>query len=280
MKVIPIALLDHYASGTTTLATCWLATLTDGTVVASTSHDVDLVIDGVTYLSSASYSASTIESASELNPDNLEIEGFLASPHITDEDIYTGRWDYAAVEIFEVNFTDLAMGRNILRSGTLGEVRAGRARFTAELRGMMQAFSRRIVRIATQDCTSDLGDSRCTINLASWTVAGAVTAVASSGQFTDTSRTEANDYFTGGKITFTSGLNDGLSMEVKKSQLTGTVILVQPMPFAITVGDTYSMHAGCSKRFVQDCKNKFNNAVNFRGFPHLPGSSIYATGMN
>ena len=31
------------------------------------------------------------------------------------------------------------------------------------------------------------------------------------------------------------------------------------------------MTAGCDKSFAT-CKAKFDNAVNFRGFPHLPGN--------
>jgi len=31
--------------------------------------------------------------------------------------------------------------------------------------------------------------------------------------------------------------------------------------------------AGCDKRF-DTCRNRFNNAVNFRGFPHIPGNDF------
>ena len=36
-------------------------------------------------------------------------------------------------------------------------------------------------------------------------------------------------------------------------------------------GDTFSVVAGCDKKFAT-CKAKFANALNFRGFPHLPGN--------
>ena len=36
-------------------------------------------------------------------------------------------------------------------------------------------------------------------------------------------------------------------------------------------GDTFSVFAGCDKTFAT-CKAKFDNALNFRGFPHLPGN--------
>ncbi|HUH77035.1 MAG TPA: phage BR0599 family protein, partial [Devosia sp.] len=39
----------------------------------------------------------------------------------------------------------------------------------------------------------------------------------------------------------------------------------------VAVGDTLRVTAGCDRRFAS-CKAKFGNAVNFRGFPHIPGS--------
>lgn len=273
---ISVALKAHYALGSTTLALCWKATLTNGTVVTATAHDRNIVFDGLTYLASAAYTPSDVESGSDMAPDNLEIEGFLASPHITTADVHSGIWDYAAIEIFEVNYKDLSMGRNLIRSGTLGEVKSGQASFRAELRGLMQAYSRRIVRLIQATCDADLGDARCKINLATWTVTGTIDSVTSNRQFTDAARTEANDWFTAGKITLTSGLNNGLSMEVKSSTAAGVIVLQELMPFAIVAGDTYSMSAGCTKRFAEDCKTKFNNPANFRGFHLLLGSRVYA----
>lgn len=277
MKALSAGLKAHYASGTTTLATCWKAVLTNGRVVAATTLDRDIVFGGVTYESAHGYSGSNIESSAELNPDNLEVDGFLASPAITDDDIHSGLWDYAAIEVFEVNYKDLTQGRNVLRVGTLGEVRGGRSKFTAELRGLMQAYTRTIVRIITKDCTADLGDARCKVDLSAITVTGVVDSVAGNQTILDPARTEAAEWFTGGKLTFTSGANAGLSMEVKHSD-TGKLELTHAMFEVIEPGDTYSVYAGCTKRYEADCSAKHGNAINFRGFPDLPGSKIYRVG--
>jgi len=276
VKAWGTALKAHYALGSTTLATCWKATLTNGTVVAATSHDRDIVFSGVTYLSVAAYTPTDVESGADLSPDNLELEGFLVSPAIIDSDIHSGIWDFAAVEIFEVNFKDLTMGRNRMREGTLGEVKGGLAAFRAELRGLTQAYSRKIVRLFAKECDADLGDARCGVDLGPFTVTGAIDAVASNRQFADAARTEANDRFTAGKITWLTGLNAGLSMEVKQSSSAGVITLQEFMPFAVQVGDTYSMYAGCTKRKTEDCRDKFDNVVNHRGFDLLPGSRVYA----
>lgn len=277
MKTMSGALKAHYALGTTTLTTCWRATLTNGTVVAATRLDRDIEFDSVSYLSATGFNASDIASSAELNPDNLEIEGFLASPAITDADIHSGIWDYAEIEVFEVNYLDLSMGKNVVRCGTLGEVRGGRSKFVAELRGLQQAYSRQIGRLYKIDCDTDLGGPRCKKDLEPLTVTGTVGSVASNRIVGDAARTEAVDWFTAGKLTFTSGLNAGLSMEVKASAV-GSITLHQPMPFAIAVGDTYSVYAGCTKRFTEDCIGKHDNAINFQGFPQLPGAGVYEYG--
>jgi uncharacterized phage protein (TIGR02218 family) len=277
MKTFTPALTAHYASDSTRLATCWKATLVGGDVIAATSHDVDLLVDGVLYKAANGYRVSDVATSSQLNPDNLELDGMLQSPAITDADVHSGRWDYAAIEIFEINYTDLTGGKNILRSGTLGEVKSGRNQFTAELRGLMQAYSRVIVRLTTKDCTADLGDARCTVNVVAITVAGVVDSVVANRQILDATRVEAAHLFTGGLVTFTSGLNNGLSMEVKVSAV-GSLTLHEQMAFVIAPGDTYTVYPGCTKRFNEDCITKFNNGVNFRGFPHLPGVDIYKAG--
>jgi len=82
-------------------------------------------------------------------------------------------------------------------------------------------------------------------------------------------------WFTAGKLVFTSGGNDGLSVEVKSHRNDGTVTveLWQAMPEPIASGDTFIVSAGCDKRF-QTCHGRFNNTVNFRGFPNIPGNDF------
>jgi uncharacterized phage protein (TIGR02218 family) len=45
------------------------------------------------------------------------------------------------------------------------------------------------------------------------------------------------------------------------------------MPRPIQAGDTFSITAGCDKRF-ETCRDRFSNVVNFGGFPHMPGNDF------
>ena len=271
MKTIPAALIAHNAEEVVTYATCLLAELTDGTVVGVTSHSSDLVIGGITYQASAGYTPSSVQTTGNLAVPNLECMWLLDGTVTADEDLLNGLWDYARITFFEVNYNDLAAGVNYLREGILGEVRAGRVTFEAELLGLSQAYQQTIGRLVLPGCDAEFGDARCGVNKAIWTVTGTVTSATSARHFTDSSRAEAAGHFTNGSITWTSGANVGLSMEVKTSDTGGVIALVLPMRSSILVGDAYSMVAGCQKRYTEDCDAKFGNWARFRGFPHLPG---------
>ena len=86
----------------------------------------------------------------------------------------------------------------------------------------------------------------------------------------------ADGWFTAGKLTFTSGANAGLAMEVKIHRALGDGVhltLWQTMARFIEVGDAFIVTAGCDKRFAT-CRDRFANTVNFRGFPQIPGNDF------
>jgi uncharacterized phage protein (TIGR02218 family) len=271
MRTISAALEAHLAGETTTLATLWKVTRTDARVFGFTDHDRDLGVGGVTYRAETGYTRSAVRASLGLAVDNLEVQGVLDAPDLTVDEIRAGKWDYATVEVMLVNWADVSMGTLTLTKGKMGHIRAGRSSFTAELRGMSQHLQQPIGRLYMPSCDADLGDSRCGINLASFTVTGTVTGVTSKRAFADTGRTEADGYFDGGKLTWLTGNNTGLSMEVKTFINAGGALTLQlPMSYHVQPGDTYSLSAGCDKSFAT-CKAKFSNGVNFQGFPHLPG---------
>ena len=39
------------------------------------------------------------------------------------------------------------------------------------------------------------------------------------------------------------------------------------------IADDFTVTAGCDKQFPT-CKAKFDNVVNYRGFPHIPGNDF------
>ncbi len=269
MKVISNALQAHLEQDVTTLATCWRVTRRDGTVMGFTDHDSDLVVESVTYEAATGFTPTAISSSAALNVDNLDIEGLLDAGAITTEDLLAGLYDYAEITVFQVNHAFVGDGVLLLRQGWLGEVTCEDGQFIAEVRGLTQPLSQRVGEVYSPSCRAVFGDARCGINVALLTQSGTITAVTSRTVLLDTARTEDAGTFSSGVLTFTSGANAGLSVEVKE-YTPGTITLVLPTSYAVEVGDAYTITEGCDKRF-STCANRFANAVNFRGEPHVPG---------
>lgn len=165
----------------------------------------------------------------------------------------------------------------LLQRGKLGEVRIlDDSKAEVEFRSLTQLLSQGLGRVYGHECDADLGDSRCGITISTYTVTGTITSVNDNQVFTDSGRSEADDYFNYGLLTWTSGNNNGLSMDVKDYDGTNDQFtLAEPMPFTVQVGDTYSVYRGCDKT-KSTCKDVFNNLVNFRGFAEIPGIDLLA----
>lgn len=266
------AQLEAHLQGTTT-TTCrlWKVTRADLQVFGYTDNVVDVLYLGVTYKASVGGNLTSIESKGDMSVDNMDIETVFTDGGITENDLYAGLWNAAQVDVMLVNYLDLTMGHMLLKRGRIGDVQARGGKFLAELRGLSQTLQQSVGEVYSPTCRADLGDARCGVNLASFTVTGTITSVTSRTVFADSARAEATEYFEGGKFTFTSGACNGLHMEVRRFVNPGAFTLALSMPRTFAVGDTYSVHAGCKKRIIEDCKTKFNNVINFRGEPYLPG---------
>ncbi len=270
MRPITPNLNAHLQGEVTTLATCWKITRTDGVVKTFTDLDSDIVFASLTYLSIAGFTPSSVETKDNFSVDNVEVQGMFQAGYITAPDLLAGKYDFAEVEIFIVNYMDISQGRMLLRRGRLGEVTMQKDTFIAELRGLAENLQQTIGELYQPSCRAILGDSECKKVLTSFTFTGTVTTVTSGLIFTSNALTQAAGYFTGGQITWTSGNNNGLKMEVKEFA-NKQVVLAQAMPYAIQVGNSFQIVAGCDKTH-QTCISKFNNIINFRGEPFVPGT--------
>jgi uncharacterized phage protein (TIGR02218 family) len=280
MKQLPPGLQAHLDTGTTTLAWCWRLTPHGGAGLGFTDHDRDLAFDGTTFEAATGFAATEIKDAVGLSVDNLEVESALRSDRLNEDDLAAGLYDDAAVEIWRVNWQDVSQ-RVLMRAGSLGEVRRAGLAFTAEVRGLAHYLQQPKGRLYQYGCDADLGDARCTVDLtdADFRGTGTVTAASSTRLFTASGLGAfAGGWFTRGLVTFTSGANAGRAQEVKRHAggMAASIELWQPMALPIAPGDTFIITAGCDKRFPT-CQEKFANAVNFRGFPHMPGNDFITT---
>ena len=275
MKTLPSGLQSHLDSGTTTLAWCWHLTRSDGQVFGFTDHDLPLTFDGTTFEPESGFTASEIRTGSDLSVDAQDAEGVLTSTTITETDILDGRWDNAEVEIWRVNWQDVSQ-RVLMRRGAIGQVRRGRVQFVAEMRSLAHVLNQTVGRTFQATCDESLGDARCGVDLSdsAYKGNGTVVTVAGDRSFTVSGLLAyADGWFALGMLNWTAGANAGRKAEVLSHEVGATdvtITLLETPVLAITAGDSFDITVGCDKRF-EICRDKFANAINFRGFPHIPG---------
>ncbi|MEE8608992.1 MAG: DUF2163 domain-containing protein [Nitrospiraceae bacterium] len=85
------------------------------------------------------------------------------------------------------------------------------------------------------------------------------------------------DSMDGGVVVWETGNNAGTAMEIRNFVADDGITIEQDinlfldLHFDIVIGDTARVYRGCFKRSIEDCKDVFDNIVNFRGEPFVPG---------
>lgn len=276
MRDIPVELAGHLSGEVTTLCHCWRVTRRDGVVLGFTDHDDDLAFDAVTFHAASGLEAAEAKTDFGFAIGGGEVAGALGSDGLTEADLSAGLWDSAKVELFLVNWSAVEQ-RVLLRVGEVGEVRRSGAAFTAELRSMMHRLDARRGRLFGASCDAELGDARCgkDATTSDYRGTGSVLVVMSRFEFRAAGLGDyESGWFRGGLVSWVSGPNAGRVSEVREHRVDGgdvRLALWQQTPFAAGIGDTFTVTAGCDKRF-ETCRDRFGNGANFRGFPHMPGT--------
>lgn len=285
MKTIPAALQAHYDSGYTAMAGAIVFRRKDGEVFAFTSHDqpfsmdcTDLGIPGTqTFDATQGLKITSIVTTAGFNVDNLELETLDDGTLFTRQDVLAGRWSDADFVVFryrhDVAAPTVDNHAEVLKAGYVGDITTTNTVIKVELRGIEEKLQHGVGIVSSKRCRARLGSttgaSKCLKNLTTFTHNHAVTAVASKRQFTASGAAQASDYFGEGYLIWTSGLNEGIECKIR-SFAAGVFTFTLPVVYDIQVGDTFTAVAGCRGRLVEDCKNKFNNVLNFQGEPHRP----------
>ena len=115
-------------------------------------------------------------------------------------------------------------------------------------------------------CVHTLYDSGCGVIRGTYSVSG----VAGSGSTSSLINTSvAQALHAQGSLVWSSGANANVRATVKSVVVGTSLQLMYPLPFAPTPGDAFTVAAGCDHT-LGTCQARFNNKVNFRGFPFVP----------
>ncbi|MDO9638799.1 MAG: DUF2163 domain-containing protein [Pseudotabrizicola sp.] len=269
------ALKQHLKSGSTTVCRTWLVRRKDGETYGFTDHDCDLNFDGVVFAARTGMTAGVLEKSTGMAVDNTEVMGALSDASIREEDILAGRYDGAEVTTYLVNWADVTE-RSILFRGTFGEmIRSGGA-FRVELRGLTEKLNVPHGRVYHPECGAVLGDGQCRIDLsaAAFTREGPLQAVIDGRILhVPADPSFAEGWFVDGQAVIQSGAGKGQVGRIKADSTVGDVRIIelwQTFSVRPMAPDQVRLIAGCDRR-ASTCRQKFNNFLNFRGFPHIPG---------
>lgn len=257
-------------------AQIWTITRTDGEVFRFTSLDRDLTYLGQTYQACDSLVPSASESVSEVDQaGSMDLSGAIGPDGITEVDLYSGLFDGAVAEAWLVAWSGTSIPRRLIK-GTFGPVEQSETGFKVELLGDgAKLLQTPLVSLIQPGCRWQFGDSKCGVDLTPLTVTGTIDSGNGQREFTDAARGETAGYFTRGRVTFTSGLNNGVSAEIKTHSIGGVFELWPRLPFGILAGDTYSMTPGCTllKEAVGGTNGctAWANVQRYGGFAKVPG---------
>jgi uncharacterized phage protein (TIGR02218 family) len=243
----------------------------DGTEQRFAALDTDVSWGGQVWTAAAPFEATAAEASRSLAAGQMEVAGLLASPEITSEALLNGLYDDAEVTVLRVDWSAPIRGAEVVLAGRIGRVTAGQTRFEAELLLPAALLDRPVLDLYSPECRVDLFSAPCGIAEAAWTRTGIITAILSDTSFVVSGFTEPAGWAAYGRVTATSGANAGARREVRNHGADGLVELWEPFAAPLAIGDAVSIAAGCDKRLAT-CRDRFANTLNFRGFPHLPGT--------
>lgn len=275
MKNITNELKTNIGNTTTNLVRCWKFILKNNDIIGFTNSNKDFVYNNVNYNHFSSCDIDNLKSNLDIENDNFEISNFISSDLIKYDDVLSGKYDNAKIEIFIIDLSNLNDGRVVLLNGRISDIQLKNNVFIASVSGLKDELNKTLCDVYSPICRASFCDTKCKLNKNNYTFSGIVSNIVDKYSFYTNNNTilsKSENYFQNGVIEFTSGLNINQKTEIKQS-LNGLFILSTELPYTININDEFNVVTGCDKKF-KTCCSKFNNAINFRGEPHLPGIDL------
>lgn len=262
------------------MADLYTLTLVGGHVARYTSADFDISHGGQTYAAAGGPSApiihrSRIRQTIGVEVDTLTLDIAASASHLLNGKpwlaaLRLGALDGARIQVDRAFFSAWTAAPEVLPrfAGRVAEIEVGRLDAKITVKCDLELLNVQMPRWLYQPgCRATLFDQECAINKAT----KAVAATVSSGATTTVipcGLAQAAGYFSLGTITFSSGVNAGVSRSVR-SYTPGSLTLALPLVTAPANGDAFTAWPGCDKTLAT-CETKFANRPNYRGLPFIP----------
>lgn len=279
MKTLTATLRAALAAEVAQFTTCIRITRRDSQQFHYAANSRDLVFAGQTWVARGADDTTAITNSLKDSVGNVDLDGFFESTqHRTD--LRSGLYDHARIEIFQVDRANLPATATPettlwLFTGYTGQatVKPDGHGYSIEARSLIQMLQQNVGTLTSGVCRAEFGsltgDEPCGVNPAGYTATGSVESVSMNRLIKAPALTQAVSWFTSGRLTWLTGDNAG-AVEYVAQYAPGFVVLLRPAVAAIAAGDTFSIVAGCDNS-LGTCAAKFNNVINFKGEPFLPG---------
>lgn len=291
MKTISAALTALFLTRQFNFASLFQYTLIDGTILYYCSGDIDILWNGHTWSAGGTTGPYFDKKGSKakahwkigVEVDTLVFDVIPGSSLIEGtpflQAIQQGLFDGAELLMHRAYWPIQAYASPIVPTdviqnvfvGRVAEIDATRSLATFNVNSHLELLNQNMpVELYQSGCLNTLYGQACTLNQASFAVNGTLLTGGSASVLLAT-LSQATAYFSLGKIKMTSGVCNNVWRGVKQytSGSPSTLTLTSPFPLTPSAGDTFTVYPGCDKQQAT-CSSKFNNLVNFRGFPYIP----------
>lgn len=164
------------------------------------------------------------------------------------------------------------VGTVILQRGMVGNVDCGDEMALIHVTDYRALLKQQMPRNLYQGaCRHRVYDSRCTLDSTLFDASAVVNAGSAGSMVIATAPVLApggSGTYTLGLLTMTSGDNNGFKRLVSTWDGSARFQLLNPFPYPLAAGDTFTVTAGCDKR-LSTCQ-AFANEDNFGGYPFIP----------
>lgn len=119
-------------------------------------------------------------------------------------------------------------------------------------------------------CRFTLFDAGCQLTAANFAINGTVSAGSTQAKIVSNGlpKPQGSGTYQLGRMVFTSGLNNTFQRTIKAWDGAFTMTVLNPFPFAVAPGDSFTVYPGCNK-LLTTC-GLFGNSINFGGQPFIP----------
>jgi uncharacterized phage protein (TIGR02218 family) len=267
------------------VADCYTFTLRTGLILTYTNADLPVTLNGHVFAANAVLvDGLKFKCAAGLEVDQQQI---TLSARATDtvggipflQALRNGVFDGCEIQreraflnSWSVADTANPIGSVILFKGRIGTIdNVGRTSAQITVNSDLVLLDLKMPRnVYSPACQHVLYDSGCGLVRSAFGTAGTVGA-GSTGSVINWSGASTN--FNQGTITFSSGVNAGVTANVKSAVAGVSLALSYPLLNAPSAGDAFTAYFGCDHTQFT-CTNKFNNLANFRGFPYIPAPTF------